>query len=334
MRPGLYLAASILLASMVAGCKGAAADPLSGTGTLEMVEVDVAALTPARVIRVWHREGDVVHAGDTLVTLTTSTVHADIDGRRAKLASAEAQFRDLQAGARPAEVAGAEAQFRSAEAEAARARRDAERLTPLAASGAISRQQFDAVRSTALSAEARRDAQRDALVLVREGARPERVRGAAAEVANARASLASAEQAAADLVLTAPTEGTVVSRNAEPGEVLSAGTPTMTLADTRRPYVRIYLGPASIPLVHVGAPAAATLDAFPGRSFTGRVAMVSTRAEYTPRVALTEEERADQLFAVRIEFEDRSGMLKAGLPVTVHITKGTELAKEAPDTKK
>ena len=325
--------AALMMLGVASGCKKATPDPLSGTGSLEMVEVDVAAMTPARVLRVWHREGDVVHIGDTLVTLTTTTVRSDIDARRARLASAEAQLRDLQAGARPAEIQGADAQLRSAVAEADRARKDVERFTPLAASGTISRQQFDAARATALSAEGRRDAARDALALLKQGPRPDRVSAARAEVASALAGVAAAEQAAADLVLTAKVDGSVVSRNVEAGEVVAAGTPGMTLADARRPFVRIYLGPAAIPLVHVGATATATLDAFPGRAFSGRVAVVSSRAEFTPRVALTENERADLLYAVRVEFDDSSGMLKAGLPVTVHITRGTELAKDSNATK-
>jgi HlyD family secretion protein len=49
------------------------------------------------------------------------------------------------------------------------------------------------------------------------------------------------------------------------------------------------------------------------------VSAVATRAEFTPRVALTENERADLLFAVRVELADSTGRLKAGLPVTVHL---------------
>ena len=54
---------------------------------------------------------------------------------------------------------------------------------------------------------------------------------------------------------------------------------------------------------------------------TGIVRAVSTKAEYTPRVALTEKERADLLFAVRAEFRDTTEFLKAGLPVTVRLAR-------------
>jgi HlyD family secretion protein len=64
----------------------------------------------------------------------------------------------------------------------------------------------------------------------------------------------------------------------------------------------------------------ATLDGHPDRPIDGVIASLATAAEYTPRVALTERERADLLFAVRAEFRDTTEFLKAGLPVTVRIT--------------
>jgi HlyD family secretion protein len=67
----------------------------------------------------------------------------------------------------------------------------------------------------------------------------------------------------------------------------------------------------------VGDSVTAVLDNYPDRPFRGVIASIATRAEYTPRVALTEAERADLLFAVRVEFRDTTEFLKAGLPVTV-----------------
>ena len=59
----------------------------------------------------------------------------------------------------------------------------------------------------------------------------------------------------------------------------------------------------------------------PARSFNGRVVAINSKAEFTPRVALTEDERADLMFGVKIEFEDSTGALKPGLPITVTIPK-------------
>lgn len=308
-----------MLVFSLGGCRRDGGDAVEGTGTLEVVEVDVAAMTPARVLRVWRQEGDTVREGDTLVSLTQSTVRADVDARRARVASAEAQLRDLQAGARPAEINRAEADLRAAESEAARSAQDLERVSALAQSGTVSVQQLDAAKNAAALAAARRDAARDAVRLLREGSRPERIAAARAEVENARAALAAALQTASDLVLLAPVTGTVLVRTAEPGEVLGAGMTAMTLGETARPYVRIFVNQRALPRVRLGSRAEGVLDGLPGRHFTGQVVAINSKAEFTPRVALTEEERADLVFGVKVAFTDSSGALKPGLPITVRI---------------
>ena len=108
--------------SAVIGCRAPATE-LRAVGTVEMTETDIAATVPARVVRVYRVEGDTVHRGDTLVTLTQSTLGADVDQRRARVSATESELRDLEAGARPAEIQRAEADVRSAEAEADRAQR-------------------------------------------------------------------------------------------------------------------------------------------------------------------------------------------------------------------
>jgi len=311
----LLLGASVL----VAGCGRGAGGVPPAVGTVEVIEVDVSPLVGARVTRMWVDEGAVVRAGDTLVSLTVSTTRPDVDARRARLASAQAGLRDLEAGARPAELDRAAAELRVAEAEVARTEQDVKRLAPLAASGTVSGQAFDAATSAARSAAARRDAARESQRLLREGARPERIQAARADVANARAALAAAEGTASDLVLTAPVGGVVLGRHAEPGEVLRAGEPALTLGDLAHPWVRIFVDQKALPLVRVGDAATAVLDAYPKTVFPGRVVAVRDKAEFTPRVALTEDERADLLFGVKIELWDTLGMLKPGLPVTVRV---------------
>lgn len=309
--------AALVLVAALAACHRDSGDLPPATGTVEVVEVDVAPLVPARVVRVLREEGAMVARGDTLATLVQSTTHADIAARQARVAEAEAQLRDLEAGSRSSEIAQARSQLAAAEAEATRAATDRERLAPLAASADISRQQYDAAIALERTTAARRDAARDALRLIEEGARPERIAAARAEVANARAALAAAQQTASDLVLTAPVPGTVISRNVEPGEVIQAGTPALTLGNVARPYVRVYVDESVLPRLAVGQPVTAVLDAFPGRTFAGRIVALNPKAEFTPRIALTKDERADLMFGVRVDLSDTTGMLKAGLPITV-----------------
>lgn len=308
------IASLVVLA--LAGC-GRGSGAAEANGTLEMTEVDAAPLQPARIVRVNVREGDSVRAGDTLATLTQSAAVGDVDVRRAALEQARARLREMEAGGRPEDVARAQAQLSAADAEADRAARDVARLAPLAAHGTVSRQQFDAAQTAARVAARQRDQARAALDAVRRGPRPEEVDAARAQVAGAEAALRASQSTVQDLTLAAPVGGVVVGRYAEPGEVVGAGQAVITIGDAGHPYTRVYVDERVLPTLTVGGPVTARLDAFPDRPFRGRITEISDRAEFTPRVALTEKERADLLFGVRVDFASGAPLLKAGLPVTV-----------------
>ena len=307
----------VLLTAAVMACDGSATGSFEATGTLEVTEIHVSATVPARVVRVLVNEGASVRAGDTLAILTQPTLDAEILQRRARARAAEANLSDLVGGARTDEVRRAESELAAADAEAERATRDAERLRGLAERQVISAQQYDAARAMVASTVARRQAAAASLALVRDGSRAERIAAARAESEAAAAASESARATARDLVLLSPATGTVTTRNIEPGEVAPAGMPVVTVSESTRQYVRVFVSQDAVSRIQPGAPVRAMLDAYPEREFAGRVASIATRAEFTPRVALTERERNDLLFAVKVEFADTTGMLKAGLPITV-----------------
>jgi HlyD family secretion protein len=311
---------AVTLAFGALGCAAPRSDAIEATGVIEVVEVDLAPLTGGRVARVLVEEGDRVAVGDTLLVLEMPTIESDLAQRRARVASARAALAEATAGALPAELTRAEAELAALTADAERAASDARRIAPLAQQDFASAQQKETLDATARTAEARRDASAAQLQLLRDGPRAERVAALRAELAAASASLGALEATARDLVMLAPVAGRVIARSAEPGEILNAGTRALVLAETARQRVRIFVGQTAFPLLQVGDAVTATLDAMPDQPFEGTVASLATQAEYTPRVALTEQERADLLFAVRAEFRDTTETLKAGLPVTVRIT--------------
>jgi HlyD family secretion protein len=303
----------------VLACSGNPNDAVVGNGTIEVRETDVAPLVPARVLQVRVDDGETVRAGDTLVTLTQSTTRADIADREARLRAAEANLREAERGPRAREIEQAEAELRSSESEVVRSARDLERYRPLAENGTVSRQVLDNAIAAAAAAVARRDAAREALQLLREGTRPERIQAARADAASARAALAAVQAIAQDLVLLAPVDGVVISRNAEPGEILAAGQSALTVGESARPYIRVYIPTRQLPRVRNGQSATALLDGFPDRPVAGRVVAISPEAEFTPRIALTERERADLVFGVKVDLTDTTGFVKPGLPATVHL---------------
>jgi HlyD family secretion protein len=316
---GRALATLGAIAAIAGACARGSTNQLTADGTIELTQVDVAPFISGRVVAVRVDEGGSVHRGDTLVVLAQSAMPADIDQRRARVASAEARLRDLQAGARPAEVERAHADLRSVTAEADRAERERARLEPLATAATISRSQYDAAVTAARAAAARRDAAAEALRLLQQGARPAQVAGARAEVETARGALAVGHATQGDLVLTAPLDGTVLGRYVEPGEIVGAGQVAITLGDARHPWVRVYLPAPAVPFVKVGQAAHVTVQGLGDRFSPARVATVATQAEFTPRVALTDKERADLLFGVKLDIQDTTGTFKPGLPATVTI---------------
>lgn len=311
----------LLLPCLAGACARAEGGPIVATGTLQVDEVDIGPIVPSRVVRVFIEEGDSVSVGDTLATLTQASLAPDLAIQEARLQAAQAQLLELERGARPAELRRAEAQLAAASAEADRTAEDFRRAEQLAPDGTISRQQLDNARAAASAAAANRDALAATLRLLQEGARAERIAAARAEVASARGAVAGVRASVEELVLIAPVPGIVVGRHVLPGEVVGAGQSAVTVARAERPWARIYVGERLLPRLRPGQAVVGVLDGVPEVRFTGRVEVVSTSAEFTPRVALTEEERADLVFGVKVRFDaDSTGLLKAGLPITVTLT--------------
>lgn len=314
MRNFVWLVTSASLA-----CHRGPSPEIVGNGTVEVREIDVGPQVPARVVDILADEGQSVAAGDTLVVLRQSTTQADIAGHEARVRASLAALNEALAGPRSREIERAEADLRQAEAEAGRAQRDFERVRPLGANGTVSRQSVDAAETEARAAAARQDAAREAVQLLREGTRPERIQAARADLANARAALEATRAVAQDLILTAPVAGVVLSRNSEPGEMLATGQSALTLGESANPFVWVYVSSLHLPLVREGQAATARLDGFEDRPVAGRVVAIRPQAEFTPRIALTEEERADLLFGVKVALRDTTSLLKPGLPATVEI---------------
>jgi HlyD family secretion protein len=279
-------------------------------------------MQPARAVRVLVREGDTVLTGDTLAVFAIPTLAASEAQADARLTASRESARELGAGARRQELARAESEVAAADAEAGRAAADLARLEPLAAKGDISKSALGLAAAAARSTAARRDAAKAELSLLTAGARDERRQVAAADVRGAIAASAALRATANDLVLLAPTDGVVLSRNAEPGEVLGVGASAITLGQPTRPWARIFVSQFVLPSLKLGDTLVARLDG-DSTAYKGRISAIASKAEFTPRVALTDQERADLLFGVKIEFNDKTQRLKAGLPITVTLPVST-----------
>ena len=91
----------------------------------------------------------------------------------------------------------------------------------------------------------------------------------------------------------------------------------MSLGDGARLWVRVFVPAPELTKLRVGQAATVLVPGDTGKGVVGKITAIATRGEFTPRVALTEKERADLLFGVKVGISDPSAMVKAGLPVAV-----------------
>ncbi|MGE0440390.1 MAG: HlyD family secretion protein [Gemmatimonadales bacterium] len=307
----------LALAAALAACATRDDGALVGRGTIEVPEIDLAPSVGARVVRIAVEEGATVAPGDTVALLSQAELPGTLEAYRARVAEAAAAVRDLERGARPEEINRAGAEASAAAAEAERTATELTRFEGLFRNQVISRQQLDNATTAARVAAERKQAADEALALLRAGTRRDRITVAQAELANARAALASVEARASDLVLTAPVAGRIVTRPAEPGEFLGPGIPVVTLGETGRPYVRTFVPAARLAALKVGDLADVTVDGTGQALGQARIVSIGTKAEFTPRVALTEAERADLMFAVKLDLVAPDDRSHAGLWVSV-----------------
>ena len=82
---------------------------------------------------------------------------------------------------------------------------------------------------------------------------------------------------------------------------------------------RIYVASTQLGRVRLGQAARLKVDSYPDRIFRGKVTEIAQDAEFTPRQTLTQEERANLVFFVKVKIENPQGILKPGLPVDVEL---------------
>jgi HlyD family secretion protein len=140
------------------------------------------------------------------------------------------------------------------------------------------------------------------------------IASANAQVAQAQAQLAEAEANRADLIIRAPFSGTVTTRAAEPGEVVTAGTAIVTLLDLHQVYLRGFVPEGQIGKVAVGQTAHVYLDSNPSQPLDAYVLRIDPEATFTPENTYFREDRVTQVVGVKLGLRNGFGYAKPGMP--------------------
>ena len=289
-------------------------DVISASGTIEAVEVNVASKVSGQLLKLAVDEGARVKPGDILATVDHATLDIQLRQAEAGVRLAEAQLALLVKGARSEDIRQAEAALKQAEAALKIAEDDARRMRELVETGSVTSKQRDDAEARLTVATAQQSAAAEALSKVRRLARPEEIQAAEARLAQARAAADLLAKTIADSTITAPAGGIVTHKAVEAGELVTPGATIVTLAELDSVYVMIYVTEKELGRVRLGDAAEIKIDAFPDRPFEGRITYISPEAEFTPKNVQTKEDRVKLVFGVKVEIENRDGLLKPGLP--------------------
>lgn len=203
-------------------------------------------------------EGDAVQAGDVLVQLRD-------DDQAARVREAEAALEHLQSSRRPQ----AQARLRQAEVRLAQARREAERRRRLAAANAIPRESLEQAEQVLAVAEADAEQVRLEVASLAQDQTEESI---------LRERLAAARAALQKLALRSVSAGTVVRRNVEPGDLVTAGSTLLEVAEEGTTELRVPVDERNLGVIRPGQQAVIIPDAYPDASF------LATLREVAPAV--------------------------------------------------
>jgi len=279
--------------------------------------------------------------------------------RAEEIAQAEARaerlkqkLKALTDGPRPEEIEAARGRMQLAAAQLERARRSYDRIADLFSkeTRAVTREDMDRATEELKVTEATRAVREQELFLLERGTREEDVAAANAELAEAleslklfrngarkedidaaRAAVAAAKAAVAivrtqrdELRVTSPAAGRIEVMELQPGDLMGAGAPVLSMLNLKDLWVRAYVPENRLglplrdrPRLAVGEPLEVTVDSFPGQRFSGRITYVARQAEFTPGNVQTPEERSKQVFRIKVTLDEGLDRLRPGMTADV-----------------
>ncbi len=292
---------------------------ITATGTIEVTRADITPKVGGYLTELLLEAGDSVENGKVVARISRSDLEAQLLRDEAALTKAQVQLQDLVKGSREQEKTASTADMAAAQSVFDKAKHDLERYTVLYHQGAIAAQQLESIRSAYDVAYNSLVAAQAKSSLTEEGNRPDEIQAQQEEVKRCQAIVDASRSAVADTVITSPLTGLVLTKNFEQGEYVNAGAPIATVGDMNDCWVKVYVPSAQLALIAVGQVAEVKVDAFPGRVFAGTIKEISSNAEFNPRQSITQRERANLVFAVKVKVDNAEGILKPGLPADVII---------------
>lgn len=304
MKKKLIVAGAVL---MLCAC-GNKEKEYDATGTFEATEVTVSAKATGELKTFNISEGQAVEQG---------AVVGSIDAYQLQQTSEqlEAQKRQLGAtrSATDSRRLDLEKQLSSISQQIANAQRERQRFAELVADGAVPKKQLDDINYQIKVLERQREATRDQ-IRSNNASLAEQSKGIGAQIDGLNAQQRQIADQIANAQVKAPIAGTVLEKYVEQGEFVAIGKPLFKMADVQNMYLRAYVTSSQLKDLKIGQKVKVFADYGDKekKTYEGTIAWISSRSEFTPKTILTDDERADLVYAVKISIKN-DGFAKIGM---------------------
>ena len=278
------------------------------TGTFEATEVTVSAKSTGELKTFDITEGQLVESG---------VVVGQIDAYQLQMTAQqlEAQKRQLamSRNATDSRRLDLEKQLSSINQQISNTQRERQRFSELVRDGAVPRKQLDDINNQIKVLERQRDATRDQ-IRSNNASLSEQSKGIGAQIDGIDAQRKQIADQIANTEVKAPLTGTVLEKYVERGEFVATGKPLFKIADTQNMFMRAYVTSSQLKDIKVGQKVKVFADYGGGqkKEYEGTISWISSRSEFTPKTILTDDERADLVYAVKIAIKN-DGYVKIGM---------------------
>lgn len=290
MKKTLAMAGAIL---MLSACSNNEND-YDATGTFEATEITVYAEQSGALLSLQLNEGDELSDHQEVGLIDTTQLCLKLQQVEATKAVYQSQKPDI------------ERQIAVTRQQLSKAKQEQQRYQELVADGAAPRKLLDDANSQVQLLQKQLDAQTSTL--------------------STQLSTLSSQQVTADVQMSqlrdqlkkchiiTPNKGTVLEKYVERGEFVATGKPLFKMADVETLYLRAYVTSAQLQNIKLGQVVKVFADygQQQKKAYEGRITWISSRSEFTPKTIVTDDERADLVYAVKISVKN-DGYIKIGM---------------------
>ncbi len=264
------------------------------TGTFEATETTISAEQNGSLLTFAINEGDEIEAGSEVGLIDTTQTWLKLQQARAMQEVYQSQKPDM------------EKQTSATRQQLAKAQAEQQRYKELVADGAAPSKMLDDATNLVQVLQRQLAAQLSSLS-TNTNALSKQMAATEVQIDQLRDQLRKCH-------IKAPLKGTVLEKYAERGEFVAVGKPLFKMADMEQVYIRAYVTSAQLQSIRTGQQVKVFADYGDGKKqeYDGTVSWISSRSEFTPKTILTDDERADLVYAVKVRVKN-DGFIKIGM---------------------